>query len=255
VTTGEYALEIVLLGTGTSIPHPERASPACFVRAGSVMMLFDIGSGSLRRLAEAGFSYLDIDYIFLTHFHPDHLGDLVPLLFAFRNPFHPRTRKLTICGPHGMGDHYRGLREVYGIYVEPKEYDLELVEVDESFRGEDFAVSSINVPHTGSSRAYRLESDGKSIVLSGDTEYSHELVELSRGADLVLYECSFRDGMDAEGHLTPAVAARMAEEAGVGTLVLTHFYPVFDGFDIGDECRNVFKGKVIMGEDLLKFQL
>lgn len=248
-------MEIVLLGTGTSIPHPDRASPGCLIRIEGVCMLFDLGSGTLKRLAEAGISYLDIDNVFLTHFHPDHTGDLVPLLFACRNPYHRREKKLTIAGPPGTRDFYRGLRGVYGINVEAEGYELHITEVRGTYETGKFSVSSIRVPHTDSSVAYRVSSGRDSIVISGDTEASQELVEFSKGADIVIYECSFRDDMEASGHLTPTLAARMAQEAGIGKLILTHFYPVFEGYDIEEKCRSVYDGEVVVGRDLMKLQL
>ena len=252
---GRARVEIVLLGTGTSIPHPEMASPGCCVRIPGAVLLFDIGSGNLKRLAEAGISYLDINCVFLTHFHPDHTGDLVPLLFAFRNPYHPRETGFKICGPPGLVDFYRGLCGAYGTHVEALDYDLEIKEMGGVYETDSFRVLSLHVPHTGASLAFRIESAGRNFVVSGDTGYSEELVEFSRGADAVLYECSFPGDSAVTGHLTPTLAARMAEEAGVGKLVLTHFYPVFDGYDITGECRKVFGGTIVLGRDLLTFQL
>jgi len=245
-------VELLLLGTGTSIPHPERNSPGCCVEAGGSRILVDLGSGGLTRLAEAGISYLDIDYLFLTHFHPDHTGDLVPLIFASRNPFHPREKRLTLSGPRGLKDFYRGLLGVYGEFVEPRGYDLKIVELEGPFEASGFRITSHRVPHTASSLAYRIFSGGKSIVVSGDTGYSEEFVEFSSGTDLLLCECSFRDDMDIPGHLTPRTAARIGEEAGAARLVLTHFYPVFEGIDIEAECRKHYRGELTVGRDLMR---
>ena len=248
-------MEITLLGTGTSIPHPERASPGCLVCVGGSTILFDIGSGTLKRLAETGRSYLDIDFVFLSHFHPDHTGDLVPLLFAFRNPYHPRTGCITIGGPPGTISFYRGLCGVYGTHVEALDYDLEVIEIGAHLEMPDFSLTSIKVPHTEQSLAYRVEADGKSFVLSGDTGVSPELADFSRGADVAMFECSFTSDQEAQGHLTPATAGSMAEQAGVSKLVLTHFYPVFDGCDIRSECRKYFSGEAVVGTDLMKIKL
>lgn len=244
-------MELLLLGTGTSIPHPRRSSPGCCVSAGGSRILFDIGSGSLRRLAEAGISYLEIDYVFLTHLHPDHTGDLVPLLFASRNPLQPRTKRLTVSGPPGTKDFYRGLLGVYGDLVEANEYKLGIVELEGPFEASGFRIECHRVPHTATSLAYRIFWGGKNIVVTGDTGYSEGLIEFSKGADLLLAECSFRDDMDASGHLTPGTAGRLAGEAGVARLVLTHFYPVFEGYDIERECRKHFRGDLVVGEDLM----
>jgi ribonuclease BN (tRNA processing enzyme) len=246
-------MELLLLGTGTAIPHVERSSPGAFVKAGSSRILFDTGSGTLRRLSEAGISYLDIDQVFFTHFHPDHTGDLVPLLFASRNALQPRAKKLILGGPPGLEAFYRGLLGVYGEFIEAGDYDLGIVEIQGSFEARDFLLLSHKVPHTENSFAYRISSEGKSLVLSGDTGYSEDLVEFSRDADLLLCECSFRDDMEISGHLTPRLAGRIAREAGARRLVLTHFYPVFEDYDIEAACRKEYRGEVAVGRDLMKF--
>lgn len=249
-------MEVILLGTGTSIPHPEKASSGVCVRTDDTLVLFDLGSGTLKRLAEAGISYLDIDHVIFTHYHPDHTGDLVPLVFSYRNPFRPRSRNFTLVGPPGLTEFYRGLRGVYGDFVEPRDYELELVEHEGAYETDGFLLTSLPVHHTEASLAYRFYSEQKSIVVSGDTGPFPELADFSRGADLAIFECSFRDDMDAEGHMTPTSAGLLAEEAGVTKLVLTHFYPVFDdGYDIVGRCRKVYSGDVIVGEDLSRIRL
>ncbi len=248
-------MEIIMLGTGTSIPHPERASPGVCVRTAGSLVLFDLGSGTLKRLAEAGESYLDVDHVVFTHYHPDHTGDLVPLLFSYRNPFRPREAKLTIVGAPGLAEFHRALSGVYGDFVEAREYDLEIVEFRDPYEAGDFRLEGLRVPHTESSLAYRLSSGGRSIVVSGDTGAFAGLAKFSRGVDLAIFECSFRDDMEIEGHLSPTKAGQLAEEAGVPKLVLTHFYPVFEGFDIALHCRKVYGGEVIVGKDLSRIRL
>jgi ribonuclease BN (tRNA processing enzyme) len=255
VRAPDAVMEIIMLGTGTSIPHPDMASPGVCVRTKSSLVLFDLGSGALKRLAEAGVSYLDVGHVVFTHYHPDHTGDLVPLLFSYRNPFRPRTTGLTVIGPPGLVEFYGALCGVYGPFVEAREYELELVEHREPYETEEFLLEGLRVRHTESSLAYRFSSGGKTFVVSGDTGPFPRLAEFSRGADLAIFECSFRDDAGVEGHLTPETAGALAEEAGVPRLVLTHFYPVFDGYDIAAHCRKAYGGEVVIGKDLSRIRL
>jgi len=75
-------LEVCVIGSGTGIPNPRRRPPALVVKTGSHLMLFDCGAGTMWGLAQVGLDFRDLDWLWFTHFHPDHTGDLLPLLFA-----------------------------------------------------------------------------------------------------------------------------------------------------------------------------
>jgi ribonuclease BN (tRNA processing enzyme) len=110
--------------------------------------------------------------------------------------------------------------------------------------------------HLPESVAYRIEfKDGKILTISGDTDYSRNLVELASEADLLVLECSFPNDKKVEGHLTPSLAGRIALESRCKKLVLAHLYPICDQFDIQKECEQVFKGEIIVGEDLMRIKI
>jgi len=112
------------------------------------------------------------------------------------------------------------------------------------------------VAHMEESVAYRMEfQDGKSLVISGDTDYCQNIIALARESDLLVLECSFPNGKKVEGHLTPAFAGRIASESRCKRLLLTHFYPVCDQFDILTQCRETYAGEVILAEDLLRMKV
>ena len=120
----------------------------------------------------------------------------------------------------------------------------------------NFNVISQPTGHTPHSLAYRIEGpEGKSFVYSGDTGFCHEIIGLAKGADLLILECSFPDGEEVEGHLTPSSAGRMASLAGVKKLMLMHFYPAVLKTDIAKQCRKNYNGELILGTDLLHFQI
>jgi ribonuclease BN (tRNA processing enzyme) len=100
---------------------------------------------------------------------------------------------------------------------------------------------------------FRLEcKKGKTIAYSGDTDYCTNLIELARGVDLLILECSFPDDRKVEGHLTPSLAGRVAQEAECKRLLLTHFYPPCDDHDIVGIVKNQYAGEVILAEDLME---
>ncbi|RLB06672.1 MAG: hypothetical protein DRG50_05010 [Deltaproteobacteria bacterium] len=250
-------MELIILGSGTGVPSLRRGSPAALLKAGDKSLLLDSGSGTLVRMLQAGVSYKDLDVILYSHIHPDHVGDLVPLIFACRYKEDPRERDLLILGGRGFRDYFEGLRWVYGTWVEPETFHIHIEEVltdDMELAG--LRVSTLPLEHAPESVGYRLESpEGKIFVYSGDTDYCHNIVELARGADLLLLEASFPDMMKVKGHLTPSLAGRIAQEAGCKRLVLTHFYPPCDQFDIKRDCQRVYQGEVLLAEDMMRIEI
>lgn len=257
MTAEDSKMTLTVLGSGTCVPVLARSSCAVLVRAGGRRLLLDCGPCTMRRLLETGTTIFDLDYIFLSHFHPDHSAEIVPLIFATKYPDgNRRQRPLTIVAGRGFKHFYDGLRAVYGHWIELAPGLLNIVEL--STRRQDrmqvaqFMLTSAPVVHGPESLAYRIDSpDGYSIVYSGDTDYSENLIQLARGADILVCECATPDGMKVEGHLTPSLAGKIASRAGVGHLILTHFYPECEAVDLGDQCRRTYDGSLQLARDLL----
>lgn len=251
-------MEMIVLGSGTAVPHPERGSAGYLVRGGGRTILVDAGPGTLQKLAALGISVAEPDAAAFTHLHLDHTAELAPLLFALRNPGIGRTKTLTLLGAHGFRDFYARLRRMYGAWVEPLDYPLEIEEIDirpVSLGG--FLLRAFPVSHTPQSVAYRVEdpTDGKAVAFSGDTDICEGLVDAARGADLAVFECSFPDGRKVEGHLTPREAGEIASRSGAKRLLLTHFYPECEGEDILGQCRKTYSGEILLAEDLLRLSV
>ena len=110
--------------------------------------------------------------------------------------------------------------------------------------------------HIPESVGYRIGfKNGKSMAISGDTDYCQNIVDLGFQADLLVLECSFPDGQKVEGHLTPSLAGRIGSESKCKKLLLTHLYPACDEFDIVSQCRQTFSGEIIFGEDLMRIEI
>lgn len=247
-------MKIIILGSGSGVPSLTRGAPGLAIKIDKQVLLFDSGSGTLNRLLRAKIDYRKLDYIFYSHFHPDHVAELVPLLFACKYHSEPRTKPLKIIGPKGLKDLYYGLLNVYGEWIRPEKYTVKLIEPrNRKYRGKGWTVKTKPMVHSKSSLGYRLEEteSGRTVVYSGDTDYCKAIIELSRNADILILECSFPEKYKVWGHLTPQLAGKVAKESGCKRLVLTHFYPICDKFNILSECKKEFKGKVTMGKDLL----
>jgi ribonuclease BN (tRNA processing enzyme) len=208
-------------------------------------------------LAKLGIGPERIDALFQTHLHPDHISDLVAFLFANNYGQPPRTADLNIIGAPGLGEFIGRLQGVFGHWLEAKNYKMQVVELDgKPYEIKGVRVQSSPVKHTQSSLAYRFtDNQGKSIVVSGDTDYCQELVDLAQGTDLLVLECSHPDALKVEGHLSPHFAGRIAREAECRRLVLTHFYPPCDNADILGECRKEFSGEIFLAEDFGEYSL
>ena len=253
----ENNIRVTVLGSGTCVPSLVRSSCSILLQVGDTQMVFDAGPGTMRRLLEAGTDIYRIDYVFFSHFHPDHTAELVPFLFANKYP-DPlrRQRPLTIVGGPGLKSFIAGLESVYGHWIQLASDMVELVELDENrpngLVGDGFTATAAPVVHNPESVAFRIETpSGCSVVYSGDTDYSDRLVALSQEAGLLICEAAVPDEQKIAGHLTPALAGEIAVTANVQRLMLTHFYPACDEIDIAAQCRRSYRGPLILAEDLM----
>ena len=253
-------VEVWVVGSGTGIPNSRRRPPALALRLGGHNILFDCGAGTLWALAEMGMDFRDLDWIWFSHFHPDHTGDLVPLLFAARSTLYGRNKPLVIGGAKGLKDFYDRLHDVYGRWIELDRVLLtfeELVPASPTKMEMPFGrLIALSMSHTKESLGYRVETKG-GLVLSytGDTGYCRNAEELGRNADLFFCECSFPDHLKTEGHLSPKLAGRVAREAGCKRLVLIHLYPACDEIDVVSACRQEYAGNIVVAEDRMQFRL
>jgi len=254
-------ITVTILGSGTCVPSLERSSCSVLLQIDRAYLLFDSGPGTMRRLLEAGITIFDLNYIFYSHFHPDHTAELVPLLFATKYPeSHRRKTPLTIVAGRGFEDFFARLKTVYGQWIEPPTGLLETMELAnssrDSYRSQDFMVESAPMEHNEESIAYRITgAGGYSVVYSGDTDYNENLITLAKKADLLICESALPDDKGVKGHLTPSLAGKIATQAEVAKLVLTHFYPACDQVDIEQECRKTYSGALELAEDLMRLEI
>ena len=252
---------LTILGSGTCVPSLKRSACSVLLKIKDSLILLDAGPGTMRRLLEAGTEIFDIAYIFFSHFHPDHTGELVSFLFASKYPENlARKTALTLGGGKGFSQFYNGLGNVFGQWIELAPGLINIAEFDnqgyDSRSYDHFKVESLPVNHRDESVAYRFSGkDSPSIVYSGDTDYSENLILLAKNADILICESSHSDDFKTKGHLTPSLAGEIATRANVKKLILTHFYPDCENANIEKECRKTYNGPLVLAEDLMTVEL
>jgi ribonuclease BN (tRNA processing enzyme) len=254
-------MKLTILGSGTSVPHPRRASPSHWLETSKGSLLLDISADAAHRMAEERLDWPNLDAIWISHFHLDHMGGLVTFLFGTKwaPQTQSRTKRLRIFGPSGL----RRIVETminsnnYGLLEQP--FAVEIVEVGP---GADFQIlpgltaSTFSTPHTEESLALRLnDEDSKLFVYTSDTGFSEDLVPFAKEADLLLMECSFRRNKPVQKHLELADAMRLAQDCGPRKLVLTHLYPEWDDVDLVAEARSLWSGETIEARDGLRLEI
>lgn len=249
--------EAVILGSGTGIPSLKRGPAGIMLRVDGDVVLLDTGPGTLHKLLNLGITYADIDKIFYTHYHPDHCAELTPMLFAMKHGEPRREKTLWLFGPPGLKRLYQGLNNIFKENLSPRTYDLRILELWDAEVGFDgWQVTARPLVHLVPSLGYRVTlPGGKAIAYSGDTDYCEAIVGLAREAEVLILECAFPEEMKLQGHLVPSTCARIAQEAAPKKLILTHFYPQWNGRDIAEEFRRHYSGEFLLAEDMMKIPL
>jgi len=239
-------VRLTVIGSSGSLPGPDSPASCYLVEAGDTTLILDLGNGALgplqRRVA------LDtVDAILLSHLHPDHCMDLCGYYVAARYSPWRYTNRIPVWGPAGTGER---MARAYGLPEHPGMTDVfEFSTYPEGPLEIGAArVTAARVVHPVPAYALRVEYGGKALVYSGDTAATPSLVDLARGADLLLCEAAFLEGDSnpAGHHLTGRQAGEHAAAAGVRQLMLTHILPWGDPTRAVAEAREAFDGPVAL---------
>lgn len=273
---------LVLLGTGTPNAEPDRWGSALAIVVNGTPYLVDAGAGVVRRASAArelgveGLAPRNLSIVFLTHLHSDHTVGLPDLIFT---PWTlERPVPLRIFGPPGTQGMASHLMEAYQADVDVRIQGLEPanttgagIRVEENTHGlvyqdENVKVTAFEVDHGDWDHAlgYRFETPDRTIVVSGDTAPTEEIVEQCRGCDILVHEVYSKAGFDrrdpvwkayhSASHTSAPELGAIAARAGPRLLVLTH--QLLWGSTpeaLVEEVREVFDGKVVYGRDLQVF--
>jgi ribonuclease BN (tRNA processing enzyme) len=218
-------VRLTIIGCSGSFPGPDSPASCYLLEADGFRLVVDLGNGSLGVLQRHVGLY-DIDAVCLSHLHADHSLDLCSYYVARTfHPDGPRPR-IPVYGPAGTASR---MAQAYGLAEPPGMTEaFEFITLAPGSRQiGPFQVTTAHMNHPVETFGFRLEHDGRSIAYSADTGESAALVELARGAGLLLCEASFLDGpgLPRDLHLTARQAAEYAARAGAGGLVLTHLVP------------------------------
>jgi ribonuclease BN (tRNA processing enzyme) len=244
-------LELTILGSAGSHTGVGRACSGYLVRSGETRVLLDAGNGSTANLQRfVGFA--DLDAVVISHRHVDHCVDLVGAYYALK--FGPSAgRRLPVYGAAEVDAALAGFMQRDTALDIGDVYDLHTVAGGDTVEVGPLHLSFVDAVHLTPAVSVRIEADGASLVYSGDTSGVPELIDIARDADLLLCEATWAgDQQDYPPgiHLTGRDAARVAREAGVGKLLLTHVIGSTDRDRLLAEAREVFHGPVEFAEDL-----
>jgi ribonuclease BN (tRNA processing enzyme) len=254
-------MKLTILGSGTSVPHPERASPAHWLETLGGTILLDISADAPHRMAQEALDWTNLDAIWISHFHLDHMGGLPTFLFGTKwaPQTQTRTKPLRILGPEGLRDIFETINESnnYGLLEQP--FPVEIVEMAAGANFEivpGITATTLKTPHTKESLALGLkDEDSKLFVYTSDTGFSEDLAPFAKHAALLLMECSFRRNKPVQKHLELVDAMRLAHECAPEKLVLTHLYPEWDNFDLAAEARPLWPGETVEAKDGLQLEI
>ncbi len=241
--------QLRLLGTGTCQLQPERAASSVLVEWPDLRLVFDFGRGIAVRLSELGYCQDDIEHVVLSHFHPDHLSDLIPYLHAACwSQIDPRHRDLHIYGPPGLEVQLMRLLSLFGPHdlSRPERFRVHLHEIadpsqkDGCFEIEGHSFDFVDLPPAGN-HGLRFELQGHTCALTGDSHFHDAEVEFLRGVDLAVID---------SGHLSDTELVALAVRAAPTVLVCSHLYREVDAAELQAQAsRCGFAGTILRGED------
>ncbi|MBA2606113.1 MAG: MBL fold metallo-hydrolase [Acidobacteriota bacterium] len=255
-------MKFIVLGSGTTTLHPERSSSGYWLETENGSLLLDCSASAVHRMAQEKLDWANLDAIWISHFHLDHVGGLAPFLFGtkYATEIQKRTKPLNIFGSEGL----RNLLEKfdrandYELFKQP--FPLELTEVEPLEKFEilpGVEAVAISTPHTEESLAIHLsDSNNRRIVYTADTGLTEDLVTLARNVDLLVMECSFFKNKPVETHLELAEAMYLTRAAKPKRVVLTHLYPEWDNVDFQKEVEKFSpQCEVIKAKDGLRLEI
>lgn len=284
--------EIIVLGGGTPTPTAARFGSSHVLKVGEQLLMFDCGPATTHKLVKAGLFPTQVDYLFFTHHHFDHDIDYPCFLLCRWDQSIGKENQLKVFGPTLTEKITEGIIGEEGVFAHdwrarinhplsqrvfvnrggtlprrPPSVDAKDVEPGLVQSGNDWQVTSAVAEHVQpwlDSLAYRVDTSQGSVVFTGDTQPCRSVTDLARGADMMLCMCwDDQEVMDesgeAPGQCGTTGAARMAQEAGVGKLVLVHVGPHLSSHGpmekgIGD-IRRIYGGEIIFSEELMRIPL
>lgn len=270
-------IKVTLLGTGTPVPAMNRFGPSILVEAAGQKFLFDAGRGALQRLTQLRVRWQDVDGLFLTHLHSDHVVGFPDLWLTGWLVGPGRDRPLHVWGPRGTKTMMSHLEQAYDFDIRMRLYDDRAAPDGVVILAEDFTegvvfekgglrITAIEVDHSPVRPAFgfRVDYGGRSVVLSGDTRVSPNLIRHAQGVDLLIHEVASPESFQRAGtrperaksviehHVTPEQAGEVFAKTKPRLAVYSHIVqPDAGEQDLIPPTRRSYSGPVEVGEDLM----
>ena len=279
---------VTLLGTGTPIPVPDRFGPSTLIEAGDQKLLIDAGRGASIRLHQLGVPIGRLDALFFTHYHSDHTVGIPDLWLTgwLQSYFGTRTAPLRVIGPEGARTLMTHLERAYALDVSIRIEDEKLPPQGAAILVEEFSADGVVYEKNGvrviafevdhgeaikPAYGYRIEYDGRAVVISGDTRFNQNVIRYGAGADLLIHEVAIAPpALLAEPfiqrimahHTTASEAGRVFAQARPKLAAYTHLVflasaqiPPATVDDLLTETRRTYDGPLVAGEDLMQFAI
>jgi len=274
-------IKVTLLGTGTPVPAMNRFGPSILVEAGGQKLLFDAGRGARQRLAQLKVRWQDVDGVFLTHLHSDHVVGFPDLWLTGWLVGPGRDRPLRVWGPRGTQKMMSKLEEAYDFDIRIRLYDdraapngvlLFVRDINEgiAFERDVLKITAFEVDHSPAWPAfgYRVDSGGRSVVLSGNTRVSQNLIRHAAGVDVLVHEFASPESFQRAGvrpeRASSVIAHGVTPEQAGAVFAKTHprlaVYSHIVQPDAGEQdlippTRKSYAGPVQVGEDLMVIEV
>jgi ribonuclease BN (tRNA processing enzyme) len=236
-------MELTVLGSGSTVPHPRRTSSAFWLETAGGNILLDCSATAPSRMAACGVDWPNLDTIWISHFHMDHCGGLGPLLAGLKHSerikrMRERKKPLRIIGPSGLKGLVDRLSEVNNYKLLEQPIPVEVIEVEELEKF-DIVTGVEAVPmktlHTDESHAIHIRDGETTLVYSSDTGFDEKIATLASRVDLFILECTFVKDKPIKKHLELAEAIFLIRKAQPKRAMLAHFYPEWDDVDFQKE--------------------
>lgn len=258
-------MKLTALGSGTFFINETVTASSFLLEIGGKKVLIDCGPGTLVKLAHAGFSVEDIDYVFITHYHPDHTADLFPLFMNYRllDVFSPKEdRKFpTFFGPKGIENFISKMAELTQLNGYKDWGKIKFVELEEENEIDDFKVFAYKVIHRpfntdADALSFRFEHKGKVLSYSGDTSDCKGVRNSSKNSDLFVCDMSFpKSFKPSDIHMNTTEVGQISKDCDVKKVLVYHLYPQFDTKELVCEVQEVYKGEILVAKDLESYEI
>jgi ribonuclease Z len=272
-------IRVTLLGTGSPAPVMNRFGPSTLVEAGGQKFVFDAGRGALQRLTQIKVRWKDVDGLFLTHLHSDHIVGFPDLWLT--GWLAGRDRPVKVWGPPGTRKMMSHLDQAFDADIRVRLYDDRLPPDGVAIEAQDVAdgfvyekggvkITVFEVDHTPVKPAfgYRIDYRGRSVVLSGDTRASENLIRRAEGVDVLIHEVAAPETLQRAGvapeqsknivahHVTPEQAGEVFSRARPRLAVYSHLVlPTATEQDLIAPTRKTYAGPLELGEDLMVIEV